>query len=48
MGSSFPPSDRPLVIWELLGRIATLKTAGADPAEIDRVAAEFRRLRAEL
>lgn len=48
MSSSFPPSDRPLVIWELLERIATLKAAGADPAEIDQLAAEFLRMRAEL
>ncbi len=48
MNRHLPPRDRPLVIWELLERIAVLKAAAADPGEIDRLAAEFRRLRAEL
>lgn len=43
-----PPRDRPLVIWEILERIATLTSTGEDPAEVDRLVVEFRRLRAEL
>jgi hypothetical protein len=49
MSIRVPPPDRPIVIWELLERIAVLKSAGVDdPAEVERLAEEYRRLRAEL
>ena len=43
-----PWRDRPLVLYDLLNRIAILKADRADPAEVELLAAEFRRLRAEL
>ena len=43
-----PPRDRPLVLYDLLEQIAWLQVVGADPAEIEQLAAEYRRLRAEL
>lgn len=43
-----PTRDRPLVLYELLEQIAWLQLVGADPAEIERFAAEYRRLRSEL
>ncbi len=43
-----PPRDRPLVLYDLLEQIAWLQLVGADPAEIERLAAEYRRLRSEL
>lgn len=48
MNSQVPSRDRPLVIWEILERIGTLKATGDDPAEVERLVEEFRRLRAEL
>ena len=48
MNKQVPPRDRPLVIWEILERIGTLKATGEDPTEVERLVAEFRRLRAEL
>ena len=43
-----PTRDRPLVLYELLEQIAWLQLVGADPAEIEPLAEEYRRLRAEL
>ena len=43
-----PSRDRPLVLYDLLEQIAWLEVVGADPAEIERLAEEYRRLRAEL
>lgn len=43
-----PTRDRPLVLYDLLEQIAWLQAAGADPAEIERLAQEYRRLRVEL
>ena len=43
-----PPRDRPLVLYDLLEQIAWLQAIGADPDEIERLADEYRRLRAEL
>ncbi|WP_454229166.1 helix-turn-helix domain-containing protein [Propioniciclava flava] len=43
-----PPRDRPLVLYDLLEQIAWLQVVGADPAEIEELAEEYRRLRAEL
>lgn len=43
-----PTRDRPLVLYDLLEQIAWLQLVGADPAEIERLAEEYRRLRAEL
>jgi len=43
-----PPRDRPLVLYDLLEQIAWLQLVGADPAEIEQLEEEFRRLRAEL
>lgn len=40
--------DRPLVLFDLLERIARLKAARDDPVEIEVLVAEFRLLRAEL
>lgn len=48
MNRYMPPRDRPLVIWELLDRIAALRATGENQAEVGRLAAEFRRMRAEL
>ena len=48
MSARVTPRDQPLVIWELLERIAALKATGANPAEVGRLAAQFRRMRAEL
>lgn len=48
MSSPVPTRDRPLILHDLLEQIAWLKAIGADPDEIERLAAEFRRLRAEL
>lgn len=42
------PPDRPTVIYDLLDEIATLVAEGSDPIEVDRLVAEYRRLRAEL
>lgn len=43
-----PRPDRPLVLYDVLEQIAWLQVVGADPAEIERLEEEFRRLRAEL
>ncbi len=43
-----PARDRPLVLYDLLEQVAWLQATGADPDEVDRLAAEVRRLRAEL
>ncbi len=43
-----PTRDRPLVLYDLLEQIAWLQAVRADPAEIQRLAEEYRRLRAEL
>ncbi|MBI5028227.1 MAG: hypothetical protein HZB48_05365 [Actinobacteria bacterium] len=43
-----PTRDRPLVVYDLLEQIAWLQLHGADPAEIERLAEEYRRLRAGL
>lgn len=43
-----PQRDRPLILHELLEEIARLKRADADPMDVARLSAEFRRLRAEL
>lgn len=43
-----PTRDRPLALFDLLEQIAWLQLVEADPAEIERLAAEYRRLRAEL
>lgn len=45
---SVPERDRPLVLYDLLGEIARLRVSGAGSGEVDRLAEEFRRLRAEL
>lgn len=43
-----PSRDRTLLIWDMLERIAALKADGAEPNEVEELAAEYRRLRAEL
>lgn len=43
-----PTRDRPLVLYDLLEQIAWLQVVGAEPAELERLAAEYRRLRVEL
>jgi hypothetical protein len=43
-----PSRDRPLVLYDLLEQIAWLQLNGADPAEIERLAEQYRRLRSEL
>jgi hypothetical protein len=43
-----PSRDRPLVLYDLLEQIAWLQAVGADPAEVEGLAEEYRRLRAEL
>ena len=43
-----PAPDRPLVLHDLLEQIAWLQGVGADSAEIERLAQEYRRLRVEL
>ncbi|MCA0308023.1 MAG: hypothetical protein LCH87_11845 [Actinobacteria bacterium] len=43
-----PTRDRPLVLYDLLEQIALLELVGAGPAEIERLAQEYRRLRAGL
>ena len=43
-----PTRDRPLVLFDLLDQIAWFQLVGADPAEIEQLAHEFRRLRADL
>ena len=48
MTSATPERDRPLVLYDVLEQIAWLKAIGADPDEVERLAVEFRRLRAEL
>lgn len=48
MSPPVPTRDRPLILYDLLEQIAWLKAIGADPAEIERLAEEYRRLRAEL
>lgn len=48
MTAPVPPRDRPLVLYDLLEQIAWLQLVGADPAEIERLSQEYRRLRAEL
>lgn len=48
MSPPVPTRDRPLILYDLLEQIAWLKAIGADPNEVERLAAEFRRLRAEL
>ena len=48
MSPPVPTRDRPLILYDLLEQIAWLKAIGADPDEVERLAAEFRRLRAEL
>ncbi len=48
MSAPVPTRDRPLVLYDLLEQIAWLKAVGADPDEVERLVAEFRRLRAEL
>lgn len=40
--------DHPKAIYELLAEIAGPQTAGGDPAEIDQLVEECRRLRMEL
>jgi len=46
--TQMPGRDRPLVLYDILNRIARLKAYRVDPAEVELLAAEFRRLRAEL
>lgn len=46
--SGVPQRDRPLVLCDVLEEIARLKAAGTDAGEVDRLVAEFRRLRAGL
>ena len=48
MSPPVPTRDRPLILYDLLEQIAWLKAIGADPNEVEQLAAEFRRLRAEL
>ncbi len=43
-----PLRDRPLVLHDLLEQITWLQLVGAQPAEIEQLAREYRRLRAEL
>ena len=43
-----PTRDRPLVLYDLLEQIAWLRAIGADPAEVEQVIEEYRRLRVEL
>ncbi len=43
-----PTRDRPLVLYDLLEQIAWLQAVGADPAEVEQLADEYQRLRAEL
>ena len=43
-----PTRDRPLVLYDLLEQIAWLRLVGANLAEIERLAQEYRRLRADL
>lgn len=40
--------DQPLVLYDILEEIASLQSAGADPVEVERLAEEYRRLRAVL
>ena len=48
MSAPVPPRDRPLILYDLLEQIAWLRAIGADPAEVEQVIEEYRRLRAEL
>ena len=48
MAAQLPDRDLPLVLYELLEEIARLKADQAAPAEVELLAAEFRRLQAEL
>jgi hypothetical protein len=48
MNTRTPPRDLPIVLYDLLDEIARLQAEHADPIEIARLAAEYRRLRAEL
>ena len=49
MISTTPERDRPVVLYDLLEQIAWFQAVGEDPpAEVERLVAEFRRLRAEL
>ncbi len=48
VATGVPPRDRPLVLYGLLEQIAGLQAIGADPAEVERLAEEYRRLRAAL
>lgn len=43
-----PTRDRPLVLYDLLEQIAWLQAVRADPAEVEQLANEYQRLRAEL
>lgn len=43
-----PTRDRPLVLYDLLEQLARLQLVGADLAEIEQLAQEYRRLRADL
>lgn len=48
MNEPVPTRDRPLVLYGLLEEIAGLQAVGADPVEVERLAEEYRRLRAVL
>ena len=43
-----PRRDRPLVLYDVLERIAWLKVVRGDPADVQQLAEEYRRLRAAL
>lgn len=43
-----PNRDRQLVLYDLLEQIAWLRAVGADPAQVEQLAEEYRRLRADL
>lgn len=43
-----PLRDRPLVLHDLLERIAGLRADGGDPGEVERLAIEYRRLWPDL
>jgi len=48
VGTETPIRDRPMVLYDLLRQIAWLQAVGADRAEIEELAEEYRRLRAGL
>lgn len=48
MGGVVPERDRPLVLLELVARIAQAIAEGAPPVEVEALLAEYRQLREQL